>query len=179
MVLANRWLVHRDGTTSWGGGPAKPNATSAHTGRMQFPALTQENKNPPCPSVLSVTIDFYRHLDPPLIRRSSAAEVVIIFVRMTNAQRTMDTLNFLYTYFRGKLAKFGIADGFDWLWSGGPDIFGICGNPCTGAFIFLTERKKEQKHELTEKENMQEQSRQCKKKKQQIFYSYISRDTQS
>lgn len=26
-------------------------------------------QNPPCPSAFSVTIDFYSHLDPPLIRR--------------------------------------------------------------------------------------------------------------
>ncbi len=85
---------------------------------------------------------------------------------------------------------------FDWFWSGVNfvtikrskyvEIFGICGNPCTQAFIFLTERKKKQKHELTEKENMQEQSRQCKKATNHpqqsdrfLKRSYISRDTQS
>ncbi len=84
----------------------------------------------------------------------------------------------------------------DWFWSGVNfvtikwskyvEIFGICGNSCTQAFIFLTERKKMQKHELTEKENMQEQNRQCKKPTNHpqqsdrfLKRSYISRDTQS
>ncbi len=67
-------------------------------------------QNRPCPSALSITIDFYHNLDPLLIRRSSAAEVVIIFIRMTNAQgaqRMIDILNvFFVTYFGRKLAEF-------------------------------------------------------------------------
>ncbi len=148
---------------------------------MQFPALTQENRNRPCPSALSITIDFYHNLDPLLIRRSSAAEVVIIFIRMTNAQgaqRMIDILNVFLLLILGENWQNSVEyvkmcyEWFDWFWSGGNfvtikwskhvEIFGICGNPCTQAFIFLTERKKMQKHELTEKENMQEQNRQCK-----------------
>lgn len=39
-------------------------------------------KNPPCPSESSLSIDFYHPLDPPLIRRSEAAEVVILFTEL-------------------------------------------------------------------------------------------------
>lgn len=49
-------------------------------------------QNLPCPSALSVTIESYSHLDPPLIRRSSVAEMIIIFIKMTVVLATMKTI---------------------------------------------------------------------------------------
>lgn len=75
-----------------------------------------KTKNPPCPSALSVTIDFYHHLDPPRIRRSSAEENVFFlfsFIRMTNAQGAQKTILKSVTFF---CTDFGEGKSVEWMW---------------------------------------------------------------
>lgn len=49
-------------------------------------------KNPPCPSELSLSIEFYHPLDPPLIRSCRSCHFIH---RMTNAQGALRTIDIL------------------------------------------------------------------------------------